>query len=121
VSAAHPQGASPGDEDLGLAAARTGLAWSRTLMAFAGVIGLVGVRSVVLDGPALASAVVLLSSALLLLANGILTRRAWRRAAADMLAGVRTVHATPAAILAGAATAIAIAALALLATGAPPT
>lgn len=97
------------DEDLGRAAERTGLAWSRTLIALAAVTGVLGARAFLLEEPAVAVALPLGIAVALLLANGLVTQRAWRSSRASMLDGRHPVHARLTLTLAIASTALAVA------------
>lgn len=90
------------------------------MMAFAAVVGLIGVHAALLDQSVAVVAPVIALSAGILIANGTLTRRSWVRAHDDDARGTRTVHAGRALVLAAATLALAIASMAVLVTGAPP-
>ncbi len=112
MSAVHAS--TPDDEDVGRAAARTGLAWSRTVIALAAVIGILGARAFLLGEPPVAVVTPLALSATLLLVNGAVTRRAWRSAGASMAAGRRPLHPRLILALAGVTTLLGIVMLAIM-------
>lgn len=101
-------------------AERTSLAWSRTLIAFAAVVGLIGVRAALADAPLWITVPILAVSVGLLLVNGVLTSRSLARAQHDMVSGARTIQAAPAFTAAVAATALAAVSLSVLFMGVPP-
>ncbi len=93
-------------------AERTSLAWSRTLIAFATVLGLLAVRGAVLEVQTWLIAPLLVICVVLLLANGLVTTRSLRRAKADIDAGARRIR--PMSLLAAASAVTALAAFSLL-------
>ncbi|MDI1289718.1 MAG: hypothetical protein PSX37_07205 [bacterium] len=108
------------DRPAGSDAERTSLAWSRTLIAFAAVVGLIGVRAALVDAPLWVIVPILMVSVGLLLANGVVTSRSLGRAQHDMVSGARTIQAAPAFTAAVATTALAAVSLSVLFMGVPP-
>jgi uncharacterized membrane protein YidH (DUF202 family) len=101
-------------------AERTSLAWSRTLIAFAAVVGLIGVRAALVDAPLWVIVPILAVSVGLLLTNGVVTSRSLARARHDMASGSRTIQAAPAFTAACATTALAVVSMSVLFMGVPP-
>lgn len=108
------------DRPAGSDAERTSLAWSRTLIAFAAVVGLIGVRAALVDASLWLIVPIMSASAGLLLANGVVTSRTLRRAHRDIGSGKRTIQAAPTLSAAAASTVLAVVSLGVLFIGAPP-
>lgn len=108
------------DPQRGTEVERTGLAWSRTLIAFSAVLGLMGVRAAVFDAPLYAIIPVLAVSAGVLLTSGVVTIRSLNRARHEMTTSTRVNRAAAPFAAAAAATILALASLGIVLVGAPP-
>lgn len=80
------------EDDLGRAAERSSLAWSRTAFAFAGVLGILGARAALLGERLPVIVVPLVAAGALLLVNGVVSRRQLRTAQRTMATGQRALH-----------------------------
>lgn len=65
-------------------AERTALAWNRTLLAFAGVIGVIAMHAAFHNQPAVLVAGIVTVAGALILLSWIASRRVWKRAAAAL-------------------------------------
>ena len=90
------------------------------MLAFAMVVGLLGIRAALVDAALYVIVPIIAVSTVLLLANGPVMRRSWLHARHDIDSGARTIRPGPALAASAATAVLALASLAVLALAAPP-
>ena len=103
---------SPGTrEPTGSQAERTALAWNRTMIGLAAVIGLVSVHAAITGGGSVVAITIAVIAALVFILSPVVARRMFVEGSAILRGGTSTLRPTAMVTLCAAATALAVVAL----------